>query len=203
MDNQKPDITAPNAAMPNSFNCDFILARIKSIISTNTNWNEIRYEYADLNSIYLGYFLYLALIPAVASFISYVFLGEFQLGFLMAVCQLVIALLFTHVTAYLLTVLAGKYYQFNLDLITALKLLTYSFTPLYLAGAFTLFPFLSFFVFLLGLGFSVYKLYEALPVMTDVQKEKHIPFLGACLGVQLAAGIIFSVAVTALAFVNL
>jgi hypothetical protein len=83
----------------------------------------------------------------------------------------------------------GQTYDAEQPLSRCISLAAYTITPLLLVGFATLYPPL-WFIYLLGLpalGYSVYLLYNGVPVMMEISKERGFLFSSAILTVGLIA----------------
>jgi hypothetical protein len=158
--------------------------RVKAILLTpRTEWPVIDGESATTGSIYMGYVIPLAAIPAIAAFIGTTVFGVRALG--MSVRVPVGAGIRSAVVSYLLSLVAVWVLAFVIDAlapsfggtknpIQALKVAAYSCTASWLAGIFALVPALSI-LGLLGL-YSLYLLYLGLPVLMKVPQEKSVGY---------------------------
>ena len=176
-----------------------IIERIKGILlRPQEEWQTIAGETTPIVDLYKNYIIVLAAIGPVASFIglslvgvSLPMVGSYRVpiatGILHAVVQYVLTLAGVYVLALIIDALAPTFSgEKNID--QAFKLATYSYTPGWLVGIFTLIPALGILA-ILGL-YGVYLLYIGLPVMMKSPKEKSI---GYTVAVIVAAIIIFVV----------
>jgi hypothetical protein len=153
-----------------------LVARAKAILlSPKTEWGVIDAEQATVGSLYIGYIMPLAAIPAVASFIGLGVVGisGYRWGMVsaltMAVTSYVGALVGTFVLALIVDALAPTFGG-QKNQIQALKVAAYSSTASWMAGIFSLIPALSWLA-ILGL-YSLYLLFLGLPRLMKAPQEK-------------------------------
>lgn len=153
-----------------------LVARVKAILlSPKTEWGVIEAEQATVGSLYTGYIMPLAAIPAVASFIGLGMIGTsgYRWGMgsalTMAVTSYVMALAGVFVLALIVDALAPTFGG-QKNQIQALKVAAYSSTASWLAGIFSLIPALSVLA-ILGL-YSLYLLFLGLPKLMKAPQEK-------------------------------
>jgi hypothetical protein len=153
-----------------------LVARAKAILmSPKTEWGVIDGEQATVGSLYSGYIMPLAAVPAVASFIGLSLIGTGGLrwgtgaALTMAVASYVGALVGTYVLALIVDALAPSFGG-QKNQIQALKVAAYSSTASWVAGIFSLVPALSVLA-ILGL-YSLYLLFLGLPTLMKAPQEK-------------------------------
>ena len=162
-----------------------LVERVKAILlRPREEWRVIEGEPADLKTLYADYLCYLALIPAIAGFISTTFIGvetpkgsvklSFPAGLFCAVYSYFLTLAIVYIAALVLDWLAPRFGgQRNFD--NALKLSVYSNTPYCLAAIFQLVPPLS---FLLILGvYGLYLFYLGAPILMKSRPSVGYPVL--------------------------
>jgi hypothetical protein len=147
-----------------------------------TEWRSIDGEKATMRSVLVGYVLPMSLIPAVASFIGYGFVGAsgllFRVSGLYWGTAMAIDSLITSLAVYLL----GTWFVDRMapgfgaqrELNRSAQLVAYSYTPAWLAGIFYLLPMLQELV-VLGL-YSVYLFYLGIPVIKRMPDDQRIAF---------------------------
>ncbi len=159
-------------------------ARVKAILVTpRTEWPVIDGESATTGSLYAGYIIPLAAIPAIAAFIGNSLFGVRVLGVSVrvpigaglrgAVVSYVLSLLAVWVLAFVIDALAPTFGGTKSP-IQALKVAAYSCTAAWLAGIFALVPALAI-LGLLGL-YSLYLLYLGLPVLMKAPQDKAVGY---------------------------
>ena len=170
-----------------------LVDRVKNILMTpKTEWPVIEAEQTDIKSLYLGYIMILAAIPAIAGIIASMFVGSmvgamagragmgmgvgggFAVG--TALASYVITLVVIFVVAFIVDALApnfgGQKSQIN-----ALKLVAYSATAGWVASIFTIIPVLGWIVAIVGSLYGIYLLYLGLPVLMKCPEDKAVIYL--------------------------
>ena len=170
-----------------------LVDRVKNILMTpKTEWPVIEAEQTDIKSLYLGYIMILAAIPAIAGIIASMFVGSMvgamagRAGMGMgvgggiaigtALASYVITLVVIFVVAFIVDALApnfgGQKSQIN-----ALKLVAYSATAGWVASIFTIIPVLGWIVAIVGSLYGIYLLYVGLPVLMKCPEDKAVIYL--------------------------
>ena len=176
----KPDIEFPEAKMPESFDSNFIKERVLAVLRNEPKiWERIRSEYADIKSLYLGYYLYLALIP----FVVYTLLSLFSkfIPFSMAIVQFLAALMVPFVFAIVAEQVANRL-ESKTDQVNIMKLVIFSSTPMLLAPLFAFVHFLFLVVSLLALAYSIYLMVSAAPLFVTIKEGNGPKFWGFTIG---------------------
>ncbi len=176
-----------------------IVERVKGILlKPNEEWQTIAGETTTIAELYKTYIMILAAIGPVASIIgmslvgiSLPFAGSFRIPITTSIASAVVSYILTlggvYVLALIIDALAPTFTgEKNMN--QAFKVATYSYTPGWLAGIFTIIPALSI-LGILGL-YGLYLLYLGLPVL---MKSPHEKSLGYTVAVIVAAVIIFVV----------
>lgn len=174
-----------------------LVARVKGILLTpKAEWNVIDTEPTTVGSLYTGYIIPLAAIPAVASVIGFSVVGSpllgkwpMSYGLKSAVISYALALAFTFVLALIIDALAPTFGG-EKSQIQALKVAAYSGTASWVAGIFFIIPSLS----VLGiLGFySLYLLYLGLPILMKAPREKAMPYTAVAIVCALVLYVILN-----------
>lgn len=162
-----------------------LVDRAKGILlSPKNEWAVIDTEPATVGSLYQGYIVPLAAIPAVASFIGWSVLGVSLLGFRYrvpagsaltgAAVQYVLALVGVFVLALIIDGLAPSFGG-QKSQIQALKVAAYSNTAAWVAGIFLIVPALSV-LSLIGALYSLYLLYLGLPIVMKAPPDKALGY---------------------------
>jgi Yip1-like protein len=171
-----------------------IVERAKGILLTpKTEWQTIEPEPGDPAYLFTNYVAILAAIPAICGFIGMSIIGH-RAGILTSIVIAVVRYLLSFVIVYamalvvdaLATTFHGQKNQPN-----ALKLATYSMTPVWLAGALSLIPGLRP-LGILGL-YGVYLFWLGVPALMKAPKESSTPYTGAV----AICGIVISLLVAA------
>ena len=175
-----------------------LVDRVKAILLTpQKEWPVIEGESATTASLYTGYIMPLAAIPAVAGFVGMSVFGirvlgmsikvPFGTGLITAVVNYVMTLVGCFVLALIIDALAPSFGG-QRSQIQALKLAAYSMTASWLAGIFMLIPALSILA-IVGV-YSLYLLYLGLPVLMKSPADKSLAYTVV---VILAAIILYAV----------
>ena len=160
-----------------------LIARAKHIILTPVaEWGSISQERSTVKSLLIRYALPMALIPAIASFIGYGFVGAngllFRVSGLYWGAAMAIDSLITSLTVYLLgTYLIDRIapaFGAARNIGRTAQLVAYSYTPAWIAGIFYLLPRLQELV-VLGL-YSVYLFYLGIPVLKPAPDDQRVAF---------------------------
>jgi hypothetical protein len=137
--------------------------RVKAILTQpKSEWQVIDGEPATVGSIYMGYIVALAAIPAIC---GAVWLARYSPGGAIrsAITFYVIHLISPFVLAVIIDALAPTFGG-QKNQVQALKVAAYSATPMWLAGVFSLIPGLSILTLVGGL-YGLYLLYLGIPVV--------------------------------------
>jgi hypothetical protein len=161
-----------------------LVDRVKGILmAPRTEWPVIEAETATTASIFTGYIIPLAAIPAIAGFIGMSLIGLNMLGVSIrvpvstgltgAAVRYVLSLVACYVLALIIDALAPSFGGTKNSL-QALKVAAYSSTAAWVAGIFAIVPALGILT-LLGL-YSLYLLYLGLPVLMKAPQEKAVGY---------------------------
>ena len=175
-----------------------LIQRVQDILlKPKEAWPIIAGEGGDTASIYTGYLIYLAAIPAIASFIGLSLIGAGGFGFsvrvpvmsglVQMVVSFVLSLVMVFVLALIVDALAPTFNGTKSQL-NALKLVAYGSTAGFVGGIFGLIPSLSILGLIAGL-YSIYLIYTGVPVMMKCPPEK----AGAYTAVVVVCGIVAAV----------
>jgi hypothetical protein len=160
-------------------------------------WSTIRRSHETAPKLYVQHTLLLALIPAIAAYFGTTRVG-WTIGsdtpvMLTAGSALNLCILFY--CAMLAGVfILGKFIDFMAVTYgveksenRGLELAAYAATPLFIAGAVAVYPdiWLNMFVGMIGVAYSVYLLYEGLPILMNIPKERGFMFASSVLTVGL------------------
>lgn len=174
-----------------------LIERVKSILlRPSPTWDVIETEPATMGSLYKGYIIPLAAVPAICGLIGAVVFGYGMFGVSFkppiamavgsAVVSYVLSLIMVFVLALIIDALAPTFGG-RKNQIQALKIAAYSMTASWLAGVFSLFPPLAI-LGILGL-YGLYLLYTGLPRLMKSPAEKALPYTA----VIILAAIVFSI----------
>ena len=176
-----------------------IVERIKGILlKPKQEWQTISGETTTIPELYNAYIIILAAIGPVASIIgmsivgiSLPFIGSFRIPITTSIASAVVHYILTLVGVYILALIIDALaptFSGEKNINQAFKVATYSYTPGWLVGIFTIIPALSI-LGILGL-YGLYLLYLGLPILMKSPQEKS---LGYTVAVIVAAVIIFVV----------
>ena len=158
-----------------------IVQRVKDIILKPTEtWAQIKSEQTTIKELYTSYAVILAAIPPIASFIGMSLLGysffrftyrlSFGWGISHAVVSYVLSLVGIYVVALIIDALAPNFGS-QKNMINAMKVAVYSWTPSWIAGILMIIPVLGPIAMLLSL-YSLYLFYLGLPILMETPKDK-------------------------------
>ena len=176
-----------------------LVERAKSILlSPRKEWPVIEAESATVASLYTGYIMPLAAIPAVASLIGLSMIGVSVLGTSLrmpigsvlarVLVQYVLTLVGVYIMALIVDALAPTF-SGTKSQIQALKLMAYASTASWVSGIFLIIPALSVLALVGGL-YSLYLLFIGLPVMMKAPQDKAVGYTVAAI---LCAIVVFFV----------
>ena len=186
-----------------------LLERVKGIVlSPKTEWEKIAAEPADVKSLFTGYAMILAAIPAVCGLIgstvigvSLPIVGTFRTPIAAALVQFVLTyvlgLVVIYVVALIVDALAPTF-DGQKNSVQALKLVVYSSTPVWLAGVFALVPLLSVLGILAAL-YGLFLLYIGLAPMMKNPQDKSIGYTALIIVCYIVLAIIVGVVIAAAA----
>ncbi len=181
-----------------------LVDRVKGILLTpRKEWEVIEGETATVGSLYTGYIVPLAAIPAIAGFIGLSVFGISVLGTTIrvsmssgiqgAITRYVLTLVGVYVLGLIIDALAPTFGGTK-NPMQALKVATYSATASWVAGIFALIPGLRIFG-LLGL-YSLYLMYLGLPALMKSPPEKAVGYtvvvVIAAIVLSLVVGVVTS-----------
>lgn len=186
-----------------------LIERVKGIVlSPKTEWEKIAAEPTDVKSLFTGYAMILAAIPAVCGLIgstligmSLPIVGTIRTPIAAALVQVVLAyvlgLVIIYVVALIVDALAPTF-DGQKNAIQALKLAVYSSTPVWLAGVFALIPVLSVLGVLAAL-YGLYLLYIGLAPMMKNPQDKSIGYTALIIVCYIVLAIIVGAVIAAVA----
>jgi Yip1 domain len=179
---------APSASYAYAGTAPSLFSRVQNILMKPKNeWPVIERESATVSSLYTGYIMLLAAIPAITSFIVMSLIGSavaiiarfrvpMYLGLTSAIVSYILSLAAVYLSAFIIDKLAPSF-QSQSNQIQALKLVAYAYTAAWVAGIANIVPILGFLVVLAGGLYSVYLFYVGLPVMMKTPSDKVIPYI--------------------------
>ncbi len=152
-----------------------LINRIKSIFfQPTTVWDEIESEAMTEKEVFLKFLVFIAAVPAIAGLLGSLFVGEnFLTALLWAVLFFGFSIAAIWASAKALTFFAPSF-KAKQDYLAALKLTTYTFTPILLACVFFLIPPI-YGLSILGI-YGFYLFWIGLPKMLPCVKEELFDF---------------------------
>lgn len=158
-----------------------LIDRAKNIIvSPKTEWEVIAGEEPNVGQIFTGYVIPMALLPAVASFIGWGFIGVgpvsgITLGLAYGVVSLLTSLIGVYVFAFVVNLLAPNF-ESEKDMGRAMQLAAYGYTPMWVGGILNVLPFIGWLGSLFGL-YGIYLMYLGFPHTMKTPQEKVIIYM--------------------------
>jgi len=162
-----------------------IVQRVKDILlKPKETWQEIKEEPATVSELYTSYAVWLAAIPAIASFIGLSLIGFSALtfhyrmplvrGLSHAVVSYILTLVGIYIVALIIDALAPSFGS-QKNQVKAMKVVVYSWTASWISGILMIIPALSPIMMLCSL-YSLYLFYLGLPVLMETPKEKALGY---------------------------
>jgi Yip1 domain len=151
-----------------------LIERVKNVLLTpKTEWPVIAREQTDIATLYTGYIMILAAIPAVFGFLSSVLFSPLGIGlaFGIMIMSYAISLGLVFVMALIIDALAPTFGA-QKSQIQALKTVAYAYTASWVAGIFLIIPFVGWIIALAGGIYALVQLYFALPHTMKAPPEK-------------------------------
>lgn len=179
-----------------------LVERVQAILlKPKETWPVIEGESGDIASIYKNYLIYLAAIPAVATFIGWSLIGtgmfgiSFRVpivtGFVSMIVGFAMSLVMTYVLALIADALAPSF-NGQKNMLNAFKLVAYGATAGMVGGVLNILPALSMLGVLAGL-YSIYLIYVGVPVMMKVPQEKSLGYTAVLILCAIVASVIMGV----------
>jgi hypothetical protein len=176
-------------------NMAMVMRVVHILVQPNAEWEVIKQERTDLQTLYLKYVCILAVIPAIAGFIANAFVGSLTAGRIgvgaalgAAATGYVMSLILVFVVALIADSLAPSFGgRKNID--RALKLVAYSMTASWVAGAFAFIPVLGWLISLLGGLYALYLFYLGAPVLMKTG-EKTIGYTAVTVAIAIVIGFV-------------
>ena len=163
-----------------------LVDRVKNILlSPRTEWPVINAEPATVASLYTGYIMPLAAIPAICQAIGFSmigmsipFVGRYKTPLMSALTSAAVMYCFTLVGVFIIALVVDALapsFGGTKNQIQALKVVAYSYTASWVAGFLSLIPPLSIIGLLFAL-YSLYLLYLGLPVLMKSPQDKAVGY---------------------------
>lgn len=180
-----------------------LVERVKEIIlkPNNETWVKIKGEETTIKDLYTSYACILALIPAIANFIGMSLVGtsfmgtSFRVpivtGLVQAILQYVLTLVGIYIVAFIIDALAPSF-DSKKNMVAAMKVAVYAFTPAWIAGILGIIPMLSILAILASL-YSLYLFYIGLPILMETPKEKVLGYFAVIVVVTIIVWVLIGV----------
>jgi hypothetical protein len=181
--------------------------RAKNILlSPKTEWQTISTETETPHSLLMKYVIPMALIPAIALFIGYGFIGFDVLvarisgiswGVEMAVISFVSSIIGYYISTYVIDGLAPNFGS-EKNIGKSAQLVAYSYTASWVAGIFFILPSL-YILGLLGL-YGIYLLYLGLPALKKTPSDKQIGYIAVSIIVIIIVVFVIQLIISKIAY---
>ncbi len=179
-----------------------LVERAKGIMFKPTQtWETIKAEQTTIKDLFTSYAAILAIIPAAAGFIGMSLMGTsmlgihfripFLYGIIHAIISYVLTLVGVYVVAFVIDALAPSFSS-RKDILSAVKVAVFSFTPAWIGGIFMILPMLSILTFLASL-YGLYLLYTGLPILMETPREKTLGYFVVVIIVSIVVSLIINV----------
>lgn len=179
-----------------------LVQRVKDILlAPKATWPQIAQEPADVKSLYANYIVFLAAIPAIATFIGLSVFGvgafgvSYRVPVMSGLVNMVVGYLLSlgvvFVLALVVDALAPTFGGVR-NPVNALKLVAYGATASFVGGIFGLLPSLSVLALLFAL-YTVYLIYTGLPVVMKCPPEKAVGYTATVMLCGVVAGVVIAV----------
>lgn len=183
-----------------------LIERVRSILVTpKTTWPVIAEEPATTASIFKGYVLILAAVPALFGFLDAALIGynipfggTIRIGFGLALSSALLgyclSLVGVFIAAFIVNALAPTFGG-QQNSVQALKAVAYAYTASWIAGVGAIVPYLSLLIAIAGAVYSIYLLYLGLPPNMKVSQERAAGYTAVVVVVAIVIGWIISLTV--------
>jgi hypothetical protein len=181
--------------------------RAKNILlSPKTEWQTISTETETPHSLLMKYVIPMALIPAIALFIGYGFIGfdvivarisGISWGVEMAVISFVSSIIGYYISTYVIDGLAPNFGS-EKNIGKSAQLVAYSYTAFWVAGIFSILPSLAI-LGLLGL-YGIYLLYLGLPALKKTPADKQVGYIVVSIIVIIIVVFVIQLIITKIAY---
>ncbi len=193
-----------------TFNPQAFLERAKALVTNpKETWVTIRGEATSVQELYMSWILVGAAIPPVCHFVGTILFGikvplinvTIRPGLFDSLITLIISygigLLSVYVLALILSKLAPKFGGQE-DLVSSLKLVAYSMTPVWIAGVLSLLGLSILGIVQLVAGcYGLYLLFIGIPTLTGVPEGRRPTYFGASVLCSFVVMLVLSVIMTA------
>ncbi len=181
-----------------------LVDRAKNIIvSPKSEWEVIASEQADMGGILTGYVIPMALIPAVAGFIGYGFIGIMGVsgitwGIAHALISLISTIVGVLITAFVVDLLAPNFGS-EKNLGRAMQLVAYAYTPAWVGGILGIFPAIGWLGGLFGL-YGIYLMYLGFPHTMKTPQDKVIIYMIVTVVILMVVYFVLAAIITSIVF---
>jgi hypothetical protein len=179
-----------------------LTSRVVNILkSPQTEWPVIAAEPATVNSIFTGYVMLLAAIGPVASFVSGVLIGTPFIGrtpIVAGLVMLVVAYALSLVGVFIATIIVewlGPKFKSSGSRVDALKVVAYSYTPMWVASILNLIPLLGLLAIIAGL-YGIYLFYLGLPPVMKTPSDQVVPYMVVAAVVIIVISVVMAMITT-------
>lgn len=159
-----------------------LIDRAKNILLTpKTEWTKIDAEPATVAGLFTGYAVILALLPVIGTLLAVTLsLGPYRyfgMNYFItwAILSYVIGLVVLYVMGIIANALAPSF-DGTKDQVSAMKLVVYSATPMWIAGFFSFIPGLGVLIALAGFAYTAYLIYLGSSMVMKVPQDKAVGF---------------------------
>lgn len=174
-----------------------LLGRVLNIlVQPRKEWPVIAGEPTEPVALYLNYVAILAVIPALATFVSLALVGTLHaprmgagVALSVALTGYVMSLVMVFVVAFIADALAPSF-EGRKDLNQALKLTAYAMTASWVAGILTFLPVIGMLIALLGGLYSLYLFYLGTPVLMKVPEQKAVGYTAVIVAIAIVVGFV-------------
>jgi len=179
-----------------------LVERAKDIILKPTaTWETVKTEQTTVRELFTSYAAILAIIPSAAAFIGMSLIGTSMLGIhfripfvsglIHAIISYILTLVGVYAVAFVIDSLAPTFNS-RKDILSAVKVAVFSFTPAWIGGIFMIIPTLGILTLLASL-YGLYLLYTGLPVLMGTPKEKTLGYFVVVIIVSIVVSLIINV----------
>lgn len=177
-----------------------LVDRVKNIlIQPKQEWPVIAPEATDTQTLYTGYIMILAAIPAIIAILSSILVGSMfggigaaagmGFGLVAAILGYVLSLAMVYVVALIADALAPNF-DGEKNLMQSLKLVTYSMTASWVGGVFNIIPLLGWLLSFLASLYGIYLFYTGVGTMKKVPEAKAVVYTVVVILVAIVVGVI-------------
>jgi Yip1-like protein len=177
-----------------------LVDRVKNILmQPQQEWPVIAAESTDTKTLYTGYIMILAAIPAIVTVLTWMFLGSLfgrmgaagGLGFGLgaAILGYVLSLAMVYVVALIADALAPSF-DGEKNVAQSLKLVAYSMTASWVGAIFNIIPLLGWILSILAALYGIYIFYTGVGTMKKVPEAKVVGYTAVVIIVAIIVGVI-------------